>query len=117
MILPVWWKPALAAVALSGAFLGGWTVNGWRWEAKQADALREQQAAFQRQLAKQHDIATNYEQGRETARVEYVTREGQVREIYREVEVPAECAAPDSVRSLLSEAVTSANSAPGQPGG
>lgn len=117
MILPVWVKPALAAVALSGAFSAGWTVNGWRMAAKAEKALIAQQKAFERQLAKQHDISAEYETGRETARVEYITREGQVREIYREIEVPSSCAAPPAVRGVLAEAVTSANASPGESGG
>lgn len=117
MIIPPWVKPAIAAVALVGAFSAGWTVNGWRWEAKQADALREQQEAFNRQLAKQDDIATEYEQSRERGRVQARDRETQVRTIYETVEVPGECAAPDSVRGVLSEAVASANTAAGQPDG
>lgn len=32
------WKQIAFAVVLAGAFLGGWTVNGLRWEAKLADA-------------------------------------------------------------------------------
>jgi hypothetical protein len=117
MILPPWVKPALAAAALIGTAGATWQVQEWRHTAKQADALRAQQKAFERQLAKQDDIATEYEAERETARVEYITREGQVREIYREVEVPSSCAAPPAVRGVLSEAVTSANSATGQSGG
>jgi uncharacterized protein HemX len=109
MILPPWVKTALAAAALLGTAGATWQVQEWRHAAKQADALRAQQKAFERQLARQHDIAAEYETERESARVEYITREGQVREIFREVEVPSNCAAPPAVRGVLSEAVTSAN--------
>lgn len=117
MIFAPWVKPALAAAALLGTAGATWQVQEWRHTAKQADALDKQRKAFERQLAKQHDIAAEYEASRETARVEYITREGQVREIYREIEVPSSCAAPPAVRGVLSEAVTSANAAPGEPGG
>lgn len=113
MILPVWWKPALAAVALSGAFLGGWTVNGWRHEAKQADALREQQAAFQRQLAKQHEIAAEYEAEREAGRIEHHVRENTIREIYRDVPVSPDCEPPADALRVLDEAINAANQRPG----
>jgi hypothetical protein len=117
MLIPLWAKASLAAAALIGTAGATWQVQEWRHTAKQADALRAQQKAFERQLAKANEIAAEYEAERETARVEYITREGQVREIFREVEVPSNCAAPPAVRGVLSEAVTSANSATGQPGG
>ena len=36
-LLP-WWPLALCLLA----FAGGWAVNGWRWEARQAAAVQEQ---------------------------------------------------------------------------
>jgi hypothetical protein len=117
MILPPQAKLAIGAVALLGAFSAGWKIESLRWHAHEAKALKQAQAAFQKQLAKQNKEATSYEQERETARVEYVTREGQIRTIYKDRVVPAECAAPDAVRSLLADAIASANSsATGKPG-
>lgn len=110
MILPPWVRPALAAAALLGTAGATWQVQEWRHTARQADALRAQQKAFERQLAKANDISAEYETSREADRVETRTRETTLREIYRDVEVPANCGAPDSVRRLLSESVTSANS-------
>lgn len=39
----LWIKLAVAAMLLGAAFYGGWSVNGWRWEAKEASALKELQ--------------------------------------------------------------------------
>lgn len=39
------WKLIVFAVVLAGAFLGGWTVNGLRWEAKLADAAQRAEEA------------------------------------------------------------------------
>jgi hypothetical protein len=111
MILPPWVKPAACALALSASFGAGWVANGWRWEAMQATALRKQQAAFQKQLDHQNKEAAQYEADREAARVESRERQETIRTIYETVEVPAECAAPDSVRSVLDSAVQSANDA------
>lgn len=38
-----WIKVAAIALALGSAFYGGWQVNGMRWEAKEAAALKELQ--------------------------------------------------------------------------
>lgn len=115
--IPVSWCLGGALAASVLAFGAGWTVQGWRWSAADAERLGAEVKAKDDQLAEQNDIATEYEKTSETARVEYITREGQVREIYREIEVPSNCAAPPAVRSVLEQAVTSANSATGQPGG
>lgn len=113
MILPPWAYAAAAGVTVLGSFGAGWMVNGWRWEAKQAEALREAQIAFQKQLDHQNKEAAQYEADREAARVESRERQETIRTIYETVEVPAECAAPDSVRSVLDSAVQSANDAAG----
>lgn len=113
--IPIWGYVAAGSLALG--FVGGWTVQGWRWSAEDAKRLAAEVKAKDKQLARQNDIATQYEADRERVRVEYITREGQVREIFREIEVPSECAAPPAVRELLTEAVASANSAAREPGG
>jgi hypothetical protein len=33
------WKPVLFAALLAFGFASGWAVNGWRWEAKQQEAV------------------------------------------------------------------------------
>lgn len=114
-LLPPWAWGAMALVALAIAFGSGFQVASWKCDAAKTAALEAQQKAFDRQLAKQNDIASQYETRREQARQEGIARETQVRTIYRDVPVRADCAAPDSVRDILAEAVTSANT--GQPGG
>lgn len=116
MTPPLWVKPAIAAVALVGAFSAGWTVQGWRWAAADAERLEAEVKAKDDQLARQDEIATDYEQSREQGRVEAHTRETTIREIYRDVEVPADCEPePDALR-VLDQAVDAANQRAGQPG-
>lgn len=38
-----WIRLAIVAAVLGAAFYAGWQLNGWRWEAKEAAALRELQ--------------------------------------------------------------------------
>jgi hypothetical protein len=116
-LIPWWVYGIAAAVALSGAFGVGWAVNGWRWEAKQAEALRDAQIAFQRQLQKQQDESEAYEQERERGRDESRARETEIRTIYRDRVAPAECEPPADAQRLLQGAVDSANADPGQSGG
>lgn len=33
-----YWRQAAAILLLTAAFAGGWTANGWRWQARQAEA-------------------------------------------------------------------------------
>lgn len=116
--IPVTWCLAGALAALAIGFGAGWQVSGWRHEAKQADALRQQQVAYEKRIATINEKAREYEQEREAARVVQREREHTIREIYRDVPVPSECAAPDGVRSVLAEAVHDANArARGEPGG
>lgn len=110
LVLPPWVKPALAAVALSGAFLGGWTVNGWRWSAHEAKALKQAEIARDRQITKAQSEGTLYEQAKATRDASQRTRETQVRTIYRAVTVPANCEPPADALGVLDNAIREANS-------
>ena len=38
------WKLIAAVAGVAGLFFAGWTVNGWRWESRIADAERQHAA-------------------------------------------------------------------------
>lgn len=109
MIVPPWAYAAAAGLTLAIGFGAGWTVQGWRCDAAKTEALERAQRRFNEQLAKQQDEAEKYEHDREASRAESRDRQERIREIYRTVEVPGECAAPDAVRGLLDDAVRRAN--------
>lgn len=115
-LIPPWVWAALAAVALVGAFSSGWQVRSWKCAAAQKEALEQAQKRLEQQLAKQQDEAERYERNREQARVEYRDREGAIRTIYRDAPPNPDCGAPDGVRSVLDDAIRSANRSAGQPG-
>lgn len=46
---------ACAGVGLVGGFLGGWNVNGWRWEAREASLVREYDAARDKAVKEARD--------------------------------------------------------------
>lgn len=116
-LIPPWAYGIAALIALTGAFGAGFKVASWRCES---DKLAEVQRAIKRAeeaRAKVHEESTNYENDREQSRQQAEQREGRVREIYRTVEVPASCAAPDSVRGVLQQAIDAANQPASQPSG
>lgn len=116
-LLPPWLLPALGALALAGAFWGGWTVQGWRCGAKQTEALERAQKRFDAQLAKQNEEATEYEQDREQGRQDSRARETAIRTIYRDRIVLAECEPPADALRVLDDAIGAANArAAGEPG-
>lgn len=115
MIVPTWVYPTAAAALLAIGFAGGWQVQGWRTAARHTAALEAAHKAYERRLATINEKAREYETDREAARVESNARQTQIRTIYRDVPVPAECEPPAGVRDVLTEAVRAANT--GQPGG
>jgi hypothetical protein len=92
---------AVIVLALLGGFWGGWQIRGWL--AHSQALLSARAAAEARQLleVQLNQKAADYER----VRAELDARLGQnttkIREIYRNVEVPADCAAPAAARGLL----------------
>ena len=115
-MMPVWLY-AGAGSLLVGA-LAGWTVRDWKADS---DALADteadwkQYAAFAETLADQ-SLLLEYTQ-QELRNGERRDRET-IREIYRNVQVSADCAVPDAAVSLLDNAIGRANAAAaGEPSG
>jgi len=97
--------------ALVGVFVLG-CVNGYaiRDGAAKAAAVK----AYKAQIAVQerlNNVSTLYEAERERASRVNTERTNTVREIYRDVTVPAECALPDVSYGLLVDSVRDYNAA------
>lgn len=117
-LIPPWVLALIAAVALAGAFSTGWKVQGWRCAAAQTKALKQAQAAFEKQLAEMNRKATEYENDREQAREDSLEREQVIRTVYRDRVVPAGCEPDPAAVRVLGDAVDAANArASGEPGG
>jgi K+-sensing histidine kinase KdpD len=106
-----------AGIALS-AFLAGWTVQGWRYQSKEADALEQAYSALNDANKRANDLAADYEIA-EAALNEYSKQTAaKVRVIYRDRKISADCALPADAAILLNEARDNANSAiTGKSGG
>lgn len=99
-----------AGIAVA-AFLGGWTVQGWRYQSREAKALEEAYSARDAAFARANGLAADYEIA-ETALNEYSrSAQAKVRIVYRDRKVSADCALPVDAASLLDEARDNANAA------
>lgn len=117
MIIPPWAYAAAAAVTFAAGFGTAWKVQGWRCDADKAEAIAEADRLRAANQAMADRLSASYEQEKQDADVADHGREVQIRTIYRDRPVSADCAVPDSVRSVLEKAVASANSrATGQSG-
>ena len=101
--------------AVAGLLLG-WTVRDWKADSDQLDAQNDAQEAYRtsaEQLAEQSgQYASLVQELRLWERSDRTT----IRTIYRDREVPGECAAPDPTISVLDNAVDRTNAAvAGQP--
>lgn len=102
-------------VSVALGFASGWTVRDWRADSQ---ALAQKERAEKAQL---EAIKQAYDAGAATVETEQriVTVAGKaqstVREIYREVEVPAVCDVPDAGKRLLDQAITSTGASAAQP--
>jgi hypothetical protein len=109
MIPPLWLYGGAGAL-LAGA-LAGWTVRDWKADS---DALKAEESAFKQYTALTDALADQslaYEVLAQSLRAEERRDRETIREIYRDRQVPAVCAADPAVRSVLSEAVARANAA------
>lgn len=93
------------------AFGAGWTVRDWRCDAAQTAALEQAAKAEDEAENVVAESASVYEEDR-AALAQVVTNERvTVREIYRDIEVPSDCAVDPAAVSVLAGARERANAA------
>jgi hypothetical protein len=97
---------ALVAVFVLGCF-NGYAIRDGSAKAAAVKAYKAQ-IAVQERL---NNVSTLYEAERERASRVNTERTNTVREIYRDVAVPAECALPDASYGLLVDSVRDYNAA------
>ncbi len=106
-----------AGVALVTSFGAGWYVQGLRWDADVARIERQATEAREAMRAQYEAQATDYEGFRADNETAETHTKTQIREVFRDVEIPADCAVPDDAVRLLDQARVRANEATGQSGG
>lgn len=110
-MIPLWIYGAGGAGLLLAGALGGWTVRDWKADS---DALETEQKTFEQYTALTEALADQslqYELIAQGIRASERTDRKTIREIYRNVQVPVECAVPAGAVSLLDNAVREANAA------
>lgn len=105
-----------AAIAIVAGFLGGWTVRDWKADS---DALEATQALIKAKDAGQAKVdaqAAKFETFRQSLEPARTETRNTLREIYRNVPVPADCALRPDALGVLENARQRANAAAsGQP--
>lgn len=97
-------------LALIAGFAAGWHVQGLRCDSKLAKIERQAVEAREVMRAQMEAAAADYETFRAGNEAAETRTQTQIREVYRNVEVPSDCAAlPDAVQ-LLERAREAANS-------
>lgn len=106
---------SVGGAALFGAF-AGWSVRDWKADADTLAAYARADKIRADMQSKIDNSSKTYEDWRYNADANTIETRNTVREIYRNVEVPSNCAAPDAIVSLLKERVAAVNAtATGQP--
>jgi hypothetical protein len=104
----------IAAVAIG--FGTGWTVREWKADSDQLEAVEAAIAQGKEQQELADYKAGRYEDQRYDAHEQSVLRDTEIRTIYRDVEVPAECEPPAAALLVLDSAIDSARAqAAGEP--
>jgi hypothetical protein len=75
-ILPPWVYAAAAGVVFAAGFGAGFRVESWRWSASELHTVKAQAKQTAKQVVKQHNESTTYEQHREVAQADTADREG-----------------------------------------
>lgn len=105
-----------AGGALLVGVLGGWTVRDWKADADQLKAVERANKAEKAAIAAVYKPSSEYEKVLADLRPREIETRNTIREVYRNVEVPADCAVPAAGVGLLDDARKRANAAAsGQP--
>jgi hypothetical protein len=113
-MIPIWGY--ISGGALLAGALGGWTIRDWKADSDQLKAETKAQTEYVAAVQMLADQSLAYEVLAQSIRASERTDRETIREVYRNVQVPANCAAPAAVVSVLDNAVARANAAAtGQP--
>lgn len=112
-MIPLWGYVAAGSLLAGG--IGGWVVRDWKADADMAKVERSLQEAVDQQRARADAAAASFEVDRADLSRQSTSSQSKVREIYRDIQVPADCApSPDALR-LLDDAIAGEGGATGEP--
>lgn len=118
MILPAWAYAAGAAALLAAGAWGGWTVRDWQRDSEVLAGLETATKEAKASATWMRSQGDAYEKDRQDDQTQSTVRESTINTIYRDHDVPADCAVPAAAGSVLDGAIAAANArAAGQSGG
>ena len=100
-----------AGGALLVGVLGGWTIRDWKADSDQLAAVERANKAEKAAIAAVNKPAADYEQVLSDLRPREIETRNTIREVYRDVEVPSDCAVPPAGVGVLDDARVRANAA------
>lgn len=100
-----------AGGALLVGALGGWTVRDWKADSDQLAAVERANKAEKAAIAAVYKPSDEYEKLLADLRPREIETRNTIREVYRNVEVPADCAVPAAGVGVLDDARLRANAA------
>lgn len=110
-MIPLWVFGGAAAICVASGLVGGWTIRDWKAGADELAATAKVEKIRDTLQAKIYADANKYEQWRDAQSTVRVESRNTIREVFRNVPVRVDCAAPDTVRVLLDSKVETANAA------
>lgn len=105
MIIPLQAKLIAGALGFALAFGGGWTVRDWRADSQALAAKVAADKARETAVKLAYDASASFEGERATIHVEAAQARSTVKEIYREIKVPADCVVDPAGVRLLDKAI------------
>lgn len=105
MIVPAWAYAAGGAVIAAVSFGSGWQVNEWRHKAAELKQVEAQAKADAKARDKVDATSATYEGERAAIHQQAAASRTIIREVYRDVKVPADCEPPAAVLRLLDDAI------------
>ncbi len=100
-----------AGGALLIGLMAGWSVRDWKADSDQLAAIERANKAEKAAIAAVAKPSADFEQVLADLRPREVETRNTIREVYRNVEVPADCAVPAVGVGLLDDARVRANAA------
>lgn len=116
-MIPLWAYGVGGAVLLVVGFGGGWTTRDWKADSDALEAKEAADKARDAAVKAAYDASASFEGERAVIHVQAAEARSTVREVYRNVEVPADCAVPAAGVRLLDRALSPAGADPGEPVG
>lgn len=110
-MIPPWVLAGAAGVCILTGLTGGWTLRDWKADSDELAALQKAERTRDDLQKKLYTQATSFEVWRDKLEVNKVENRNTIREVFRNVPVRADCAAPVAAYSMLAAQVSAANAA------